>query len=173
MDEFGLPPGAAEEENAKLQAAIRSEEDKRATAGYLTGFLGAATVVGVLIYSTLSINEAVDKYIDALKHFNSLPPQVIWIVFASIVVHGVVSVAAVYFGYSMLRAFERLLVPQRLLKDVKDVELVRAILGIDAPTDAIAGKIKSMSSEANALLKAISELVRAAQGGGGTEKKKN
>lgn len=171
-DEFGNPVGDAERESARLQAAISSEESKRATVGYISGALGVTSVIAVLVYSTWSINETVDKYVLDRGFLNPLTPQAAWLVLASIIVHGVVSVAAVYFGYSMLKASERLFVPQRLLKDVKDVELVRAVLGIDAPTDAIAGKLKTMSSEANALLKAISELVRAAQGGSGTNEKR-
>jgi hypothetical protein len=94
-----------------------------------------------------------------------MPEHGVWVVLAGIAVHGIISVAAVYFGYSLLKAAERMFVPERIMKDSKDVDLVRALLGMNAPTDALAGKFKSISATTLPLLKWMTELAKALRGG--------
>ena len=46
--------------------------------------------------------------------------------------HAVVTVTAVLFGYSMIRASERMFIPRWLLRE-GEVEVIRALLGFESP----------------------------------------
>jgi len=77
---------------------------------------------------------------------------------ATLAVQAIVSVAAVYFAYTMLKVAERLSLPPRLLRDAKDVELVRAILGIDTPAKAATDQIKSVAEQMSVMAKPLAEI---------------
>jgi hypothetical protein len=64
-----------------------------------------------------------------------MPLSVEHLMFAQLAVHAIVTLALVYLGYSLFRAAERMFIPRWLLQaqDTRDVDVIRAILGIDTP----------------------------------------
>ncbi|WP_438014954.1 hypothetical protein WMF18_29220 [Sorangium sp. So ce315] len=162
VDEFEVSVAEAKKEAELLQTTIAHDDPKRTYAGYAAGLTGLATVIGVLLYSTWAIDSAIEKAIgDVGKAPKALPDHGILVLLVGIAVHGVISLAAVYFGYSLLKAAERLFVPERIMKDSKDVELVRALLGMNAPTDALAGRFRSISASTLPILRSMTELAKA------------
>ncbi|WP_437654706.1 hypothetical protein [Sorangium sp. So ce1182] len=165
VDEFEVPVAEAKQTAARLKSFIAKEDLKRAVAGFSAGVAGLVAVFVILTRSTRAIDETIDKVIGPVgQNPKTLPEHGVWVVLAGIAVHGIISVAAVYFGYSLLKAAERMFVPERIMKDSKDVELVRALLGMNAPTDAIAGKFRSMSATTLPLMKSMTELAKALRG---------
>lgn len=65
---------------------------------------------------------------------------------AKLVAHAAVAIALIYLGYAAIRAGERMLLPRWLLQDAKDVELVRALLGIDSPLKTVLKEVKDLLS---------------------------
>lgn len=75
---------------------------------------------------------------------------------ARLVAHSVVSVALVFFGYTLLRAAERMFIPRFLLTGEDPVETVRAILGIDTPLRAALREVKELTKGVGTFMKAAS-----------------
>jgi len=113
-----------------LGEEVWREGAMRRRIGWVLGGIGIVVVIVAIIVALCAINNN-----------PSIP---------SMVAHAVISLGAVWFGYQMLRAAERMFVPQRLLRggDSKtDVELVRALTGINAPTSAALEQSMKMAGE--------------------------
>ncbi len=153
-DEFDQPVAVTIGVADELNKEVRSEASLRRWAGTIAGILGTVIVTVVLLYSTFAIDDIAAK----------VKPETERVVFLLLIVHGVISIAAVYFGYSMLRVSERMFVPRRLLNDAKDVEVIRAILGVSTPARAVAAQLRAASGEVQALAKTATEVIKAAHG---------
>jgi hypothetical protein len=137
--------------------AIRVEFRVRGIAGAVAGVLGVSVVVFVIWHSTSAINDELTRQFLLGPNFSQKSEKLIMVAMA---VHGIISVAAVYFGYSMLRVAERMLIPRRLLTDFQDVEVIRAILGIRPPAKIALSQLKAMSAEVQSLVKTMAEFVK-------------
>jgi hypothetical protein len=98
---------------------------------------------------------------------NEVPQSIERLAYAHLAVHAIVTIALVYLGYSLVRAAERMFVPRWLLQatDERDVEVIKAILGVDSPGKAI---VKLTKSTLEAIGEVIGPIVGAVRG----EKKK-
>lgn len=137
-----------------IQDEIRSEMLVRRITAAVVAVVGAGTIIKVMLIAVSGINEVLKA---------EAPGGHEYIRVVAMGAHAVISVAAVWFGYQMLRAAERLMVPRRFLANSTDVELLRALLGISAPTTALADQVKLMATTATDLIKASSEAVKAVQ----------
>ena len=151
-DDWDQDDPRASDSAKKLIGQSNREAGLRLAAACLFG-LGGPIVVWCILSSSV---EAIEQLVRAPRDTSER------IVIASMIAHAIVSIAAVYFGYTMLRAAERLFVPQRLLRDKQDVEVIRAILGIDTPSNAIASQAKA---GANEIVELVGKLSRAMRGG--------
>jgi hypothetical protein len=131
----------------------------RRSAGIWFAVTGCLVIGSAIVWAEMSIDAAIGRVIGTQAD-KLTAASTERLLFAILAVQAIVSVAAVYFGYSMLRAAERLFVPQRLLTDSKDVELVRAILGIDTPAKAAADQLKNVAEQMSAMAKPMGEIVK-------------
>jgi len=145
--------------SAALLRRISLDGRGRVIAACAAGTVGPWVVWHVLSTSTQAIERLAQS---------PVPAGAERVIIASMAAHAVVSVATVFFGYTMIRAAERLLVPKRLLQDKQDVEVIRAILGIDTPTNTIASQVKAATNET---VDVITKVLRAARGAKDTDEK--
>ena len=132
-----------------LAREIAKEASSRRSAGWAMGIVGLVVVVVVLMWAVCNVNAVIqEKDVSA------------YLMIIAMSAHAVISIAAVWFGYQMLRAAERMFVPQRLMNDSKDVEVLRALIGITAPTTAAADQLKALTTitgDFPSLIKALGE----------------
>lgn len=146
-------------ESAKLQPSqddsetIRAEAEGRKCFATIFSGVGLFTIVLSLILASCRIDRFVTMEIHDELHARLSE--------IGLVVHGVISVAAIYFAYEMLRAAERLLIPRRLYGDAKDAEVIQALTGVRAPSRFIARQVKTMLAEVAAVVKTASHVARA------------
>src|SRR5262249_10263238 len=102
------------EPDIDLTEEIWSEANNRRWVGRVTGLAVIVLVAAIIVYALWSL----DRLLPAIlaRESDRL------IVIVALVAHAIVSVAAVYFGYSMLRIAERMFLPRRLFLHTKDVE---------------------------------------------------
>jgi hypothetical protein len=72
---------------------------------------------------------------------------------------GLLSLAAILFGYSLLRTAERMLIPRHLFQDSSHVELVRILIGEDHPARAMLKAAKESVALAGGLMRDAAALV--------------
>jgi hypothetical protein len=123
----------------------------RRGAGGCIGVIGIAVVAYVVVSAIGHVNDAISR----------APEGKEYLAIVAVAAHTVISLGAVWFGYQMLRAAERMFVPRRFLSDAKDVEVLRALIGINAPTTAAADQLKVLLGDTP--IKSLVELIKAAR----------
>jgi hypothetical protein len=135
----GSPPPISPVDKALLEEIQGSSNFRRTTGIILTG-LGIADVGAVLYSASHNLPDLAKTTTDST------------IAIALLSAHGVLGVAAIFFGYQLLKMAERLFVPKFVLEG-KDVEVIRALTGVDHPTKFALDHVKNLVE----LLKAVKE----------------
>lgn len=139
----GIPPRA----DPQTLADLRAEATFRKWLSLVATILGLAAMGGTIVYGLEN---------PCVKLPAETPTAVAIIVFVE---RGLLSVAGVLFGYSMLRVAERMLVPWHLTKDSSHVELVRILIGEDSPARAVVRAAKESAAIAGGLVRDAAALV--------------
>jgi hypothetical protein len=147
----GKKPAEAQGEKA------HDEIERRHRLGYYSAAFGALVISGTLIWSIYSVNWPIANFFDARMEIDSAKERVI---FATIGAHAIITVAAVYFGYTMLRLSERMFLPRHLLHDESTVGVVKALLGVSTPAKAAADGAKQAAESLATVLKPLVELTK-------------
>ncbi|MDO9020532.1 MAG: hypothetical protein Q8S73_36745 [Deltaproteobacteria bacterium] len=74
----------------------------------------------------------------------------VWIYAIRMLAEALVSIALIFFGYQLLRVAERMLAPPSLLTR-DNIEVLRALIGIETPADGASRIIKSATDLANSI----------------------
>jgi hypothetical protein len=133
-----------------LGIEVGKEAASRRTIGWSLGCVGLLVVVIIICAAFWALHGIASR----------IPDSAPYLIMVAMVAHAIISLGAIWFGYQMLRAAERMFVPQRLLKggDSKtDVELVRALTGISAPTTAALEQGLKMTGD---LIKTVGEATK-------------
>ena len=88
------------------------------------------------------------------------------ILLAKLIGHSVITLALVFFGYSLIRAGERMHVPRWLLRDARDVEVIRAILGFDTPLSTAVKLTERLGGAIAKTAEPVVKIVTSGRGGG-------
>jgi hypothetical protein len=97
-------------------------EHGRRVLGYWLGGLSIAMVLGLLVFSYISLH----RYF--LAPTNGYEERFLWVIVAG---HSIITIAGVYFAYQLLKASERLIFPAWWAKSSR--RLMAAMLGIRDP----------------------------------------
>lgn len=124
--------------------------------GIAFAIVGLIAIVGTIVFAIYGLVDLVTKAAGIS----------LYVFIGLLVAHSVVSVAIVWFAYQALRAAERMFVPRRLMGDAKNVDVIRALVGIDAPTTAATKQIEEASKPLLEVVKAFAEIVGNVQSGG-------
>lgn len=157
---LGAPPEHLDPTSPRFFDAAVKEAAWRRSLGIGLGVLGLTTVGFILWHSMGSVGTVLTDILKVSKDSASIDGARERIAWFAIGVHSILSIAAVFFGYSLLRAAERLLIPRHLLYEKKDVEVIRALLGMSTPANAIMTQAKAFATEALTLLKGAVDVVR-------------
>lgn len=147
---------------------VRTDVTARYCLGRIAGGIGCLVIMGVLIWAGCHANDVIDK-VSAQK--DTMTPAMEISIWVSIGAHAAISIAAIYFGYSMLRLAERMLLPRHLLHDETKVNVVRALLGVKTPAESAVDGVKQISENLSTILKPIAELARVVLGTDSDKKK--
>jgi hypothetical protein len=113
-----------------IVSLFADERARRHTTGYILSALGIAFVAWTLRQAMSELGE-----------LRSHPPGDLRVLAAIAAAHVIVGIAAVYFGYQLIRAGERMLVPSHLTEDETKIEVLRVLLGgkepIASPAEAV------------------------------------
>lgn len=113
--------------------------DQRKTFGMVIGGVGMFIILAA---GGLALNHLWSEKID-----KNATRSALWIFSVKLGAEAVVAVALVYFGYQLLRAGERMLMPHWWVT-AGQIDVLRAMLGIDSPVD---GAVKGISKLTDAV----------------------
>ena len=182
MSESVEPPGGGGRVNQEeplqpgvlatlLSGSIAGELIRRKIFALILAMVGAA-IVGCTVWKS---DESIQTILFAFGARNdnaaNRSPAIangsIPIAIASLASHAVVSIAAVYFAYQLIRVAERMFLPSRFLSAQSngehDVELAKVLVGVTEPSRAASAAMKTMVRELERATK-ISKAVRGAVG---------
>lgn len=142
-------------DETKVDASeVASETKARRNAAHAISLAGAFVVATCLILGSCSISAIVN---DEKELSKTLGSQLIPV--TAIIVRGVITVAAILFGYEAMRAAERLLLPRRLFSDPKGAEIIQALTGMRAPSKFVAKQVRDVLGEFGAIVKTLTEAI--------------
>ena len=156
-------PGTASGVHASAKLSPKTDDDDveaiRTEATHRKWFALALAIVGTCAVGCSLWNAG--KRIDAFVAMDIRDDLHARLAEIGMVGHAVISVAAMYFAYEMLRAAERLLIPRRLYGEAKDADVIQALTGVRAPSRFIARQVKAMLAEVSAVVKTAAHVTNA------------
>jgi hypothetical protein len=108
-------------------------EHRRRHLGYALGGISISGMVALIVFAFWSLHRLIEPPKDVLGE------RFVWVVVAG---HSVVTVAAAFFAYQMLKAAERLIFPAWWAKSSR--KLMAAMLGIKDPLSASAKTVQQL-----------------------------
>lgn len=159
--ETAQPDGGDVEARNPLTTAKHVQDDieKRHTFGTWSGVFGGAVILIVLGWTALHAGEGLKDIREAARDdkLSAAVERTVWI---SIGAHTLVAIAGVFFGYQLIRLAERMFVPRRLLEDVRQLEVVKALVGVDTPVKAAADGMKDIAENLAAVAKPLVDVLK-------------
>ncbi len=150
---------------------VTADTDRRQYFGVAAGILGSGVILAVLAWTGFHIGDPVD----AIKNNQAVAAAIEHVVWFSIAAHTIIAVAAIFFGYQMLRLAERMFVPRHLLADETTLQVVQALVGVSSPAKAAVDTARQVAEDFAAIAKPVVELskplVEVAKAVSGTDKK--
>lgn len=130
---------------------VKKQKDLREVAAIVCGILSFVVVIGVIVTSYYTTHTLLIS-----------PPQNNQVLLIILVSRVVLSGTLLGFAYFLLKMTERLLVPQRLMKDAKDAELIKVLLGQqNARIKPITYYLETISKYTPTMLKSVVEVLQA------------
>ncbi|WP_373047165.1 hypothetical protein [Vulgatibacter sp.] len=101
----------------------------RRRAGYAMSWVGSGLILAVLGIALLKADSYLTEWMDADTDLVHLCIR--------LGAHGTITFALVFFLYQIVKAGERMALPYWWVSDVRDVDFIRAMLGIKTPVSAV------------------------------------
>ncbi len=126
--------------------------------GYVLGLIGFGCVLGPAYLALKSINQIDVAALAAPNH-----RQTVALLAVKVGGEALISIALVYFGYQMLKAAERMVLPHWWATK-ENLPVVRTMLGIDSPVDGAGRALKEAGESVQTVAKTAVDAIGVVRG---------
>lgn len=132
-----LPADMEGKKDPQLDEAVKAQ-NLRANVGYLLGLASLLAAAAIIIYSFCSLSKL---HLQQATEPGSTDSISVHVFYVQVGGHVLITVAAIWFLYQLLRAAERLALPRAW---AQNPEVARAMLGINSPLNEVSGLLTQL-----------------------------